>query len=211
MQTRLHYRPHPKDREGNVFNLSAPRGVGVSWGSQPGGVSQGMGGGQLGGGVQPGGSARRGSAGGFGSAGGVSWVGGGGQPKLCVSGGGGGTQLGQQTEYSLHGGQYASCVHAGLSCSTFVFDTNQTAMHPKKSGFKWMRIWSRSSFTSCPSAIMLSSRFTRCLLQENSSRDLCWKDRRIPGSRTVAASTPTSYNKPSFNRSGSFAFNSSFK
>ena len=30
--------------------------------------------------------------------------------------GGGGTQLGQQ-EYSLHGGRYASCVHAGgLSC-----------------------------------------------------------------------------------------------
>ena len=32
--------------------------------------------------------------------------------------GGGGTQLGQQKEYSLHGGPYASCVHAGgLSCS----------------------------------------------------------------------------------------------
>ena len=31
---------------------------------------------------------------------------------------GGGTQLGQQKEYSLHGRQYASCVHAGgLSCS----------------------------------------------------------------------------------------------
>ena len=31
--------------------------------------------------------------------------------------GGGGTQLGQQKEYSLHGGWYASCVHAGgLSC-----------------------------------------------------------------------------------------------
>ena len=30
---------------------------------------------------------------------------------------GGGTQLGQQKEYSLHGGRYASCVHAGgLSC-----------------------------------------------------------------------------------------------
>ena len=29
----------------------------------------------------------------------------------------GGTQLGQQKEYSLHGGRYASCVHAGgLSC-----------------------------------------------------------------------------------------------
>ena len=31
---------------------------------------------------------------------------------------GGGTQVGQQKEYSLHGGRYASCVHAGgLSCS----------------------------------------------------------------------------------------------
>ena len=31
--------------------------------------------------------------------------------------GGGGTQLGQQKEYSLHGGRYASCIHAGgLSC-----------------------------------------------------------------------------------------------
>ena len=30
---------------------------------------------------------------------------------------GGGTQLGQQKEYSLHGGRYASCVHAGgLPC-----------------------------------------------------------------------------------------------
>ena len=30
----------------------------------------------------------------------------------------GGTQVGQQKEYSLHGGRYASCVHAGeLSCS----------------------------------------------------------------------------------------------
>ena len=29
----------------------------------------------------------------------------------------GGTQSGQQKEYSLHGGRYASCVHAGgLSC-----------------------------------------------------------------------------------------------
>ena len=29
----------------------------------------------------------------------------------------GGTQVGQQKEYSIHGGRYASCVHAGgLSC-----------------------------------------------------------------------------------------------
>ena len=33
----------------------------------------------------------------------------------------GGTQLGQQKEYSLHGGQYASCIHAGLSCLSWNF------------------------------------------------------------------------------------------
>ena len=34
----------------------------------------------------------------------------------------GGTRVGQQKEYSLHGGRYASCVHAGgLSCSVHVF------------------------------------------------------------------------------------------
>ena len=42
----------------------------------------------------------------------VPWLGGGGYPAR-----GGGTQVGQQKEYSLHGGRYASCVHAGgLSC-----------------------------------------------------------------------------------------------
>ena len=41
------------------------------------------------------------------------WRGGGGYPAR-----GGGTQLGQHREYLLHGGRYASCVHAGgLSCS----------------------------------------------------------------------------------------------
>ena len=35
---------------------------------------------------------------------------------------GGGTQVGQQKEYSLHSGRYASCVHAGgLSCSRLLF------------------------------------------------------------------------------------------
>ena len=35
----------------------------------------------------------------------------------------GGTQLGQQKEYSLHGGRYASCVHAGgLSRLQVCFD-----------------------------------------------------------------------------------------
>ena len=34
---------------------------------------------------------------------------------------GGGTQVGQQKEYSLHGGRYASCVHAGgLSCCNII-------------------------------------------------------------------------------------------
>ena len=41
----------------------------------------------------------------------------GGVPCWGVPCRGGVTQLGQQKEYSLHGGQYASCVHAGgLSC-----------------------------------------------------------------------------------------------
>ena len=38
-------------------------------------------------------------------------------PECHEVAGGGGTQVGQQKEYSLHGGRYASCVHAGgLSC-----------------------------------------------------------------------------------------------
>ena len=37
-------------------------------------------------------------------------------------GGGGSAKIGQQNEYSLHGGRYASCVHAGgLSCSQNIF------------------------------------------------------------------------------------------
>ena len=41
---------------------------------------------------------------------------------------GGGTQLGQQKEYSLHGGRYASCVHAGgLSCDKNIL--NKTFPH----------------------------------------------------------------------------------
>ena len=56
--------------------------------------------------------------------GGVPWLGG--YPGWGVPwpGGtlpGGGTQLGQHREYLLHGGRYASCVHAGgLSCFTWV-------------------------------------------------------------------------------------------
>ena len=59
--------------------------------------------------------------------GGVPWPGGWGYPgqvppRPGQDGGGGypaggGTQVGQQKEYSLHGGRYASCVHTGgLSC-----------------------------------------------------------------------------------------------
>ena len=40
-------------------------------------------------------------------AGGVTLPGGGGYPA------GGSTQLGQHREYLLHGGRYASCIHAG--------------------------------------------------------------------------------------------------
>ena len=36
-----------------------------------------------------------------------------------------------------------------------------------------------STCTSRPSCIMLSSHFARCLLEANSCRDLCWKDRRF--------------------------------
>ena len=44
-----------------------------------------------------------------------SWVGG--WVSQRGGGGGGSAKIGQQNEYSLHGGQYASCVHAGgLSC-----------------------------------------------------------------------------------------------
>ena len=43
---------------------------------------------------------------------------GGGYPGWGGTLAGGGTQLGQHREYFLHGGQYASCVHAGgLSCA----------------------------------------------------------------------------------------------
>ena len=54
-------------------------------------------------------------------AGGVPWLGGypgwGGTLARWGTLAGGGTQLGQHSEYFLHGGRYASCVHAGgLSC-----------------------------------------------------------------------------------------------
>ena len=92
-------------------------GGGVSQPTQPGGGVSPAGGGsvQLGGSGQSAGGVRSVSWGqvsqlGGQSAGGVSQPGG-------VSRGGGSANIGQQNQYSLHGGQYASCVHAGgLSC-----------------------------------------------------------------------------------------------
>ena len=96
-------------REGNSFTLLVcPQLGGVS---QPGGGQPAGGGSASRGGIsQPGGGQ---PAGGVGqSAGGVSQPGG-----VSQLGGGGSAKIGQQNEYSLHGGRYASCVHAGgLSC-----------------------------------------------------------------------------------------------
>ena len=56
----------------------------------------------------------------------------GGLPCQVQPGGGGtlsgGTQLGQQKECSLHGGRYASCVHAGglSSLTTYAFHLRRT-------------------------------------------------------------------------------------
>ena len=66
------------------------------------------------GGVPRSGTPRPGQDGGY-PAGGVRRSGTSPPPTRC--GRGGGTQLGQQKEYLLHGWRYASCVHAGgLSC-----------------------------------------------------------------------------------------------
>ena len=47
-------------------------------------------------------------------------------------GGGGGTQVGQQKEYSLHGGRYASCVHAGgLSCLKIAWRSDNIRQNDK--------------------------------------------------------------------------------
>ena len=82
----------------------------MPWGSQGGTLP----GGTLLGGTLPGGVPCQGGY----PAGGVPC---GGYPAGGVPCGGypvrGGTQLGQHREYLLHGGRYASCVHAGgLSC-----------------------------------------------------------------------------------------------
>ena len=75
--------------------LPGPAGGGVPWpGGYPGGVPW---------------------PGGYPDWGGVPWPGG--YPGRGGTLAGGGTQLAQHREYLLHGGRYASCVHAGgLSC-----------------------------------------------------------------------------------------------
>ena len=108
-------------REGTVFTgvCLSTGGVRSSRGGgqvQPGGVRSSCRGGQ----VQPGRGSGPARGGQVQLLGGVrsSRVGGGascwgGQPP-----GGGSAKIGQHREYLLHGGQYASCVHAGgLSCS----------------------------------------------------------------------------------------------
>ena len=115
----LYYRPHPKDGEGNVLTrvcLSVHRGgSGPATGGGGSGPATGGGGQvQLPGGVR---SSHRGGSGpaaggGSGPAARGGSATGGGQPP-----GGGSAKIGQHREYLLHGGRYASCVHAGgLSC-----------------------------------------------------------------------------------------------
>ena len=98
--------------------LSPARGVRSSQGG--GGVrSSWQGGGQVQqGGSGPGGGGVRSSRGGVRQV----QLGGGSGP---ASGGGGSAKIGQQKEYSLHGGWYASCVHAGgLSCCIYYCTKN---------------------------------------------------------------------------------------
>ena len=96
MPTSNYYRPHPKDGEGNVFSLSTPGGRGWWGGTLSHNALQHFPechGADTRGGTLPGGTLA------------------GGYPSR------GGTLVGQQKEYSIHGGRYASCVHAGgLSC-----------------------------------------------------------------------------------------------
>ena len=97
----------------------------------------------MGGSVQPGGgqSSQQGvspTGGGQSNRGGQSrWGGsvqpGGVSPARGRSAGGGSAKIGQQNEYSLHGGRYASCVHAGgLSC--FVEDYSHWVNIKRKTG-----------------------------------------------------------------------------
>ena len=91
------------------------------WGSRGGTLPGPAGGGTLAGGYPGGGYSGWGGT----LAGGVPWLGewysGGGVPWPGGTLARGGTQLGQHREYLLHGGRYASCVHAGgLSCLTII-------------------------------------------------------------------------------------------
>ena len=107
--------------EGNVLTRVCPsvcpQGVsqrgGGSGQSSRGGTGQSSWGGGVRS-VQPGGGVRSVQLGGVRSV----HLGGG---QVSPAGGGGSAKIGQQNEYSLlHGGQYASCVHAGgLSCLGF--------------------------------------------------------------------------------------------
>ena len=104
MKSWNHYRPHPKDGEGNVFSLFTPGGV-YPYPIMLCNITQNSMGQTPRGGTLPGPA----EGGGYPAQGGTlpRWEG-----TLL-----GGTQLGQQKEYSLHGAWYASCIHAGgLSC-----------------------------------------------------------------------------------------------
>ena len=60
---------------------------------------------------------------------------------------GGGNQVGQQKEYSIHGGQYASCIHAGgLSCLTKLLP--KTAWKKLDQGKRASLAWRRRHLSS---------------------------------------------------------------
>ena len=107
----------------SIHDSVCPRGGGGGGGVRSsGGVSQGGGQVQLPGGVgqiQPGGGSGPAGRGGSGPAGGggqVQLAGGGGGVRSSWWGGGS-AKIEQHREYLLHGGRYASCIHAGgLSC-----------------------------------------------------------------------------------------------
>ena len=108
-------------REGNSFTLFVSSHlVGGGGAVQPGGqVSSGGGSGLSSGGGGGSGQSSQGGGQLVGAGGGQvrSVAGGGGGGQVSSWGGGGGSaKIGQHNEYSLHGGRYASCVHAGLTC-----------------------------------------------------------------------------------------------
>ena len=93
-------------RESNVLTRVCPSICLSTWGGGGQSADSARGGVSRGGVSQPGGSASQGGS--------VSW----GVGVSQLGGGGWSAKIGQQNEYSLHGGRYASCVHAGeLSCS----------------------------------------------------------------------------------------------